>query len=121
MMRSACYAMLAVAAFAAGLHGRALAAEAGDEFDGRWVALVPAAPSCSAARLTLDVKEGSIIGNIENKEGVFPVAGSVGASGAGTLRIGQVAGVIRFDEDRFEADYPNLRCGPRHAAGRRID
>ena len=87
---------------------------------GRWVADVPPKPYCSPSRLTLDVRGGSIVGNVVNAEGVFPVAGEVGPDGTGMIRIGQVAGVVRFGPSRFVADYPNLRCGHRHAVGVRI-
>jgi hypothetical protein len=85
--------------------------------DGRWVADVPPKPYCSPSRLTLDVRNGSIVGNVVNSEGVFAVAGEVDPYGNGTIRIGQVAGVIRFDRNRFVADYPNLICGHRRAVG----
>jgi len=88
--------------------------------DGRWVADVPPKTFCSPSRLTLDVKGGLIVGNVVNREGVFAVAGEVDPYGNGTIRIGQVAGVIRFDRNRFVADYPNLICGHRQAVGVRI-
>jgi hypothetical protein len=88
--------------------------------DGRWVADVPPQPFCSPSRMTLDVSGGTIAGNVVNDEGVFAVAGDVDESGAGTIRIGQVGGVIRFTSNRFVADYPNLRCGMRRAIGARV-
>ena len=88
--------------------------------DGRWVADVPSQPFCSPSRMTLDVRGGTIAGNVVNDEGVFAVAGEVDQSGEGTIRIGQVGGVIRFTSTRFVADYPNLRCGMRRAVGVRV-
>lgn len=88
---------------------------------GRWVAIVPPKPYCSSSRLTLDVRGGYIAGNVLNSEGVFPVAGEIDLTGNGTIRIGQVAGVIHFGRNRFVADYPNFKCGLRHAVGFRID
>ena len=93
------------------------AAGASQRVDGRWVANVPPKPYCSPSRLTLDVRDGFIVGNVVNSEGVFAVAGEVDRGGTGTIRIGQVAGVLRFDRDRFVADYANLVCGHRHALG----
>ena len=88
--------------------------------EGRWIAHVPAKPYCSSSRLTIDVHGGRIFGNVVNSEGVYAVAGQVDAGGSGVIRIGGVAGVIRFGAHRFVADYPNLRCGPRHAVGFKI-
>jgi hypothetical protein len=88
---------------------------------GRWVAIVPPKPYCSSSRLTLDVRGGYIAGNVVNSEGVFPVAGEIDLTGNGTIRIGQVAGIIHFGRNRFVADYPNFKCGLRHAVGFRID
>jgi hypothetical protein len=87
---------------------------------GRWVAEVPPKPYCSPSRLTLDLRGGTVVGSVVNPEGVSPVTGEVDPDGYGTIRIGQVAGVIRFRDDRFVADYPNLRCGLRHAVGVRV-
>jgi hypothetical protein len=87
---------------------------------GRWVANVPPKPFCSPSRLTLDVRGGSIAGTVVNDEGVFPVAGELDPYGNGTIRIGQVAGVVQFGRNHFVADYPNLRCGHRHAVGVRV-
>jgi len=86
-------------------------------FDGRWIANVPPVLYCSPSRLTLDVRGGAIVGNVVNSEGVFAVGGEIDAAGRGTIRIGRVAGVVRFAGRRFVADYPNLRCGLRHAIG----
>jgi hypothetical protein len=93
------------------------AARLGHSFDGRWIANVPPVLSCSPSRLTLDVRGGVIVGNVVNNEGVFAVGGEVDAAGRGTIRIGHVAGVVRFAGRGFVADYPNLRCGLRHAVG----
>lgn len=99
--------------------GAAGAAGAGgsDPFDGRWIADVPPQLDCSSSRLTLDVRGGSIVGNVVNSTGVYAVAGEVDPDGSGVIRIGQVGGVIRFARGRFIADYDNLRCGPRRAVG----
>jgi len=101
------------------LFGHAGEAARLDAFDGRWIANVPLVLSCSPSRLTLEVRGGVIVGNVVNSEGVFAVGGEVDAAGRGTIRVGQVAGVIRFTGRRFIADYPNLRCGLRHAVGSR--
>jgi len=99
--------------------GQALqaAARADYAFDGRWIANVPPKLDCSPSRLTLDIRGGAIAGNVINSEGVFALVGEVDAAGRGIIRIGQVAGVVRFTGHRFVADYPNLRCGLRHAVG----
>jgi hypothetical protein len=114
-MRSTIYA-LSVAAMATTFSSHAIA----DAY-GRWVAIVPPKPYCSSSRLTLDVRGGYIAGNVVNSEGVFPVAGEIDLTGNGTIRIGQVAGIIHFGMNRFVADYPNFKCGLRHAVGFRID
>jgi hypothetical protein len=85
--------------------------------DGQWIAQVPPKPYCSPSRLTLNVSRGVIAGYVVNSEGSFPVVGEIDRTGMGVIRILQVAGVIRFVGDRFVADYPNLRCGLRHAVG----
>ncbi len=95
-------------------------ARAGRSPEGRWIAHVPPKLYCSSSRLTLDVRRATIVGNVVNSEGVFTVSGAVDAGGTGVIRIGGVAGVIRFGADRFVADYPNLRCGFRRAVGFRI-
>jgi len=88
--------------------------------EGRWIAYVPAKPYCSSSRLTLDVRGGRIVGNVINSEGVYAVAGGIDVGGSGVIRVGGVAGVIRFGAHRFVADYPNLRCGRRHAVGFKV-
>ena len=87
-MRSVLHQVVVIAAAATSV------CQARAEPIGRWVANVPPKPYCSPSRLTLDVRPGSL-----------------------TIRIGQVAGVIRFDRDHFTADDPNLWCGLRHAVG----
>ncbi len=89
-------------------------------FDGRWVADVPAQFVCSPSRVTLDVRGGTIAGNVVNSLGVTPIAGEIDPRGDGVLQIGGVGGVIRFERGRFVADYDNLRCGPRRAVGVRV-
>jgi len=88
--------------------------------EGRWIAHVPAKPYCSSSRLTLDVRGGRIFGNVVNSEGIYAVGGEVDAGGRGVIRIGGVAGVIRFSAHRFVAHYPNLRCGLRQAVGFKV-
>jgi hypothetical protein len=56
--------------------------------------------------MTLDVRGGTIAGNVVNDEGVFAVAGEVDESGEGTIRIGQVGGVIR---SRRAVSSPTIR------------
>jgi hypothetical protein len=85
--------------------------------DGQWIAHVPPKPYCSPSRMTLNVSRGVIARDVVNSEGSFPVVGEIERAGIGTIRILQVAGVIRFVGDRFIADYPNFRCGLRHAVG----
>ena len=85
-------------------------------YDGRWVANVPAQGTCPASRLTLSVRGTSIRGTAENPSGIFPIVGSVGGEGSGTIRIVEMGGTIRFAGDRFVAHYFNI-CGPRYAVG----
>jgi hypothetical protein len=100
------------------LAGAAVAsAKSFPSYDGRWVAYVPPKFYCSSSRLTLDVRGHTIVGNVINSQGVYAVGGEIDTSGNGVIRIGRVAGVIRFSATRFVADSPNLRCGHRHAVG----
>jgi hypothetical protein len=87
-------------------------------YDGRWVAHVPPQGACPPSRLTLYVRGTSIRGTAANPSGIFPVAGSLGSEGSGTLRIVEMGGTIRFSGNRFVARYFNV-CGPRYAVGAR--
>ena len=85
-------------------------------YDGRWVANVPAQGTCPASRLILNVRGTSIRGTAANPSGIFPIMGSLGGGGLGTIRIVGMGGTIRFTGNRFVADYFNI-CGPRYAVG----
>jgi len=87
-------------------------------YDGRWIANVPPQGRCPASRMTLDVRGSSIRGVVANPFGTFPVIGSLGPSGVGSIRIVSMGGRIRFTDSRFVADYFNS-CGSRHAVGAR--
>ncbi len=89
-------------------------------FGAQWVADVPPKPYCSPSHLTLEVRQGVLMGNVVNDEGAFAVTGEIDRSGRGVIGIGQVAGVIRFHKGYFVADYPNFRCGLRHVVGTRV-
>jgi hypothetical protein len=85
-------------------------------YDGRWVANVPPQGACPASRLTLHVRGSSIRGTAANPSGVFPIRGSLGGEGSGTIQILEMGGTIRLSRNRFVARYFNV-CGPRHAVG----
>jgi hypothetical protein len=87
-------------------------------YDGRWIANVPPQGACPASRLTLHVRGSSIRGTAVNPSGIFPIAGSLGSEGSGTIQIVQMGGTIRFSGNRFVARYFNI-CGPRYAVGAR--
>jgi hypothetical protein len=88
-------------------------------YDGRWIANVPPQGACPPSRLTLNVRGSSIRGTAANPSGIFPIVGSLGGGGSGTIRIVQMGGTIRFTGNRFVARYFNV-CGPRYAVGARI-
>jgi len=87
-------------------------------YDGRWVANVPPQGACPPSRLTLYVRGNSIRGTAANPTGVFPIRGSLGSEGSGTIQILEMGGTIRFSRNRFVARYFNV-CGPRYAVGAR--
>jgi hypothetical protein len=88
-------------------------------YDGHWIANVPPQGTCPASRLTLNVRGSSIRGTAVNPFGVFPIVGSLGGEGSGTIKIMEMGGTIRFTGNRFVARYLNV-CGPRYAVGARI-
>jgi hypothetical protein len=88
-------------------------------YDGRWIANVPPQGACPPSRLSLNVRGSFISGTAVNPSGVFPIEGSLGPQGAGTIRIVQMGGTIRFAGNRFVANYFNV-CGPRRAVGTRV-
>jgi hypothetical protein len=88
-------------------------------YDGQWVADVPVQGTCPAAHMTLFVSGTSIIGNVANSAGTFPITGQIDASGKGTIKIVDFRGRIVFLKDHFAADYFNS-CGERRAIGRKL-
>jgi hypothetical protein len=89
-------------------------------YDGQWVADVPVQGACPAAHMTLFVSGASIVGNVANSAGTFPITGQIDANGKGTLKIVDFRGRIVFLKDRFAADYFNS-CGERRAIGRKLE
>jgi hypothetical protein len=86
-------------------------------FDGGWSAFVGPFGTCNfVSILTLDVVSSSIVGNVSNPRGVFPLSGTVNPSGLGVFKIGTFAGTVRFSGTRFEAHFAN-GCGGRVAFG----
>jgi hypothetical protein len=69
--------------------------------------------------LILDVVGSSIVGNVTNPFGVFPLSGTVHPNGEGVFKIGRFAATIRFSGTKFEANYAN-DCGGRFAIGRKL-
>jgi hypothetical protein len=89
-------------------------------FDGRWTADLPAEGRCNyTSTMTLMVLNGDIQGQVQNPGNVVGVTGKVDDNGNGTVTVARVsAGTIRFNGDRFEADWSNRECA-RHAGGSR--
>jgi hypothetical protein len=89
-------------------------------FDGRWTADLPAQGNCHyTSTMTLMVLNGDIQGQIQNPGNMVGVVGKVDDSGNGTVTVARVSpGTIRFNGDRFEADWSNRECA-RHAGGSR--
>jgi hypothetical protein len=86
-------------------------------FDGRWSATVGPQGACNfTSTLILDVVGSSIVGSATNPLGVFPLSGTVNASGTGVFKIGAFVGTVKFSGATFEANYAN-RCGKRFAIG----
>jgi signal peptidase I len=86
-------------------------------FDGRWSATIGPQGACNfTSTLTLDVAGSSIVGSATNPSGVFPLSGTVDASGTGDFKIGAFVGTIKFSGTTFEANYAN-QCGKRFAIG----
>jgi hypothetical protein len=97
--------------------GALVMAQSSGTFDGRWSAFVGPLGTCNfVSILTLDVVGSSIVGNVSNPLGVFPLSGTVNPSGLGVFKIGTFPGTVRFSGTRFEANFAN-RCGGRVAFG----
>jgi hypothetical protein len=90
------------------------------EFDGRWVADIPAQGRCNGVSLmTMIVSGGDVSGEVQNPGGVGHFTGQVDASGIGTFIVERRdSGTLRFKGDHFEASWNNRTCD-RHAEGSR--
>jgi hypothetical protein len=110
----------AVGALAAAILCLAPHRAAAGEFDGRWVADIPAQGRCNGNSLmTMIVSGGDVSGQVQNPGGVGHFTGQIDANGMGTFVVERRdTGTLRFKGDRFEASWNNRTCD-RHAAGSR--
>jgi hypothetical protein len=108
-----------ISLLSAALFGCASQPSAMTAYDGHWTSDIPVQGRCPAAHWEFDVKNHQMTGAANNPAGTFLMSGTVDDSGRGTIKINQFGGTIQFVGGHFESDYFNA-CGPRHAAGVRV-
>jgi hypothetical protein len=96
-------------------------ATAAGQFDGKWIADIPAGngPTCNyTSTLTFIVADGAVLGQNRNPGNKRTFQGHVDADGTASFTVGGSPGTGKFTGDHFDITWFNGHCD-RHALGNR--